>query len=192
MGMDALAATQDRDVGPLSIDRRQLISDHLHLTNRVARWFVGIVDYRIPIEDLKQEAFIALDRSARQYDPGGGASFETFAIRGMLIRLRRTIAKTWRKVPHIECNLQNDEERENEPLSKGPSPADTAIGRELWSETMKWLHPRQQELIQLVYGEGLNLTDAAERLGISPKRVQQLHSKIINRLKRRLSKGYQD
>jgi RNA polymerase sigma factor for flagellar operon FliA len=74
-------------------DAHQLIETHGALVKRIAHHLVARLPSSISVEDLVQSGMIGLLEAASNFDPGKGASFETFAgirIRGaMLDEVRR-------------------------------------------------------------------------------------------------------
>lgn len=70
-----------------------LVREHAPLVKRIAYHLMARLPPSVQIEDLIQAGMEGLLESARHYDPGQGASFETYAgilIRGaMLDELRR-------------------------------------------------------------------------------------------------------
>jgi RNA polymerase sigma factor for flagellar operon FliA len=74
-------------------DSRQLVEDHALLVKRIAHHLMARLPSSVNLEDLIQSGMIGLLEAGSNYDPGKGASFETFAgirIRGaMLDEVRR-------------------------------------------------------------------------------------------------------
>ena len=78
-------------------DARQLVEDYAGLVKRIAHHLLARLPSSVNLDDLMQSGMIGLLESASNYDPGKGASFETFAgisIRGaMLDEVRREIGR---------------------------------------------------------------------------------------------------
>lgn len=53
--------------------------------------------------------------------------------------------------------------------------------RLLLRETLAELHDHERKLFKLLYYRGLNLAEAAERLGLSKARVQRLHQRVLQK-----------
>ena len=72
----------------------QLVSDHIDLVRRIAHHLVARLPASVQVEDLVQSGMVGLIEAARQFQPGQGATFATYAgirIRGAMIdELRRS------------------------------------------------------------------------------------------------------
>lgn len=70
-----------------------LVSNHLELVKRIAHHLAARLPSGVELDDLMQAGMIGLLEASRNFDPGKGASFETYAgirIRGsMLDEVRR-------------------------------------------------------------------------------------------------------
>jgi RNA polymerase sigma factor for flagellar operon FliA len=113
-------------------DQRQLIEQHGALVKRIAHHLVARLPSSVNVEDLVQSGMIGLLEAAANYDPGKGASFETFAgirIRGaMLDEVRRgdwsprSVHRNARRVAEAIRGIE---------LRTGGEAADSAVAREL-------------------------------------------------------------
>jgi RNA polymerase sigma factor FliA len=113
-------------------DARQLVEEHANLVKRIAHHLVARLPSSVNLEDLIQSGMIGLLESASNYDPGKGASFETFAgirIRGaMLDEVRRgdwsprSVHRNARRVAEVIRGI--------EARTGGDAP-DSAVAREL-------------------------------------------------------------
>lgn len=76
------------------IGKDDLVNRHAPLVKKIAYHLLGRLPASVIVDDLIQAGMLGLLDAANQYDPGQGASFETYAsirIRGaMLDELRRT------------------------------------------------------------------------------------------------------
>ena len=69
-------------------DHEALVLEHMDLVKRIAHHLIGRLPATVQIEDLMQAGAMGLLEASRSYDPGRGASFETFAgirIRGAML-----------------------------------------------------------------------------------------------------------
>ncbi len=87
--MSALAEYRRNALAPPA----ELVEQHAALVRRIALHLAARLPANVDIDDLCQAGMIGLLEAARSFDPGAGASFETFAgirIRGSMIdELRR-------------------------------------------------------------------------------------------------------
>lgn len=67
--------------------------------------------------------------------------------------------------------------------------AAAAERRELLARALEQLAPRERQVVELYYYEGLTLQEIAAVLDLSPARISQLHSKAILRLRGRLARA---
>jgi RNA polymerase sigma-70 factor, ECF subfamily len=109
-------------------------------------------------EDLVQETFVRLWRSARRYDPGRG-SVRTFvftlARRAAVDMWRRRGASGSRELPELEAEGAAGDDAFEHLLLR------LAVG-----EALTRLSPAQREVLELSYREDLTQSQIAERLGI--------------------------
>jgi len=113
-------------------DQRQLIESHGALVKRIAHHLVARLPSSVSVEDLVQSGMIGLLEAAANFDPGRGASFETFAgirIRGaMLDEVRRgdwsprSVHRNARRVAEAIRGVE---------MRSGGDAADSAVAREL-------------------------------------------------------------
>jgi len=108
-------------------------------------------------EDAAQEAFVAIWRSARTYDPGRGTGAPwLYAV------ARNAITDGLRRSPEPAAEL------EDRP-GGGPDPADRAEAS--WTawrvhRALEVLPPHERPVIELAYWRGLSQSEIAESLGI--------------------------
>ncbi len=78
----------------------------------------------------------------------------------------------------------------HETLTYDPVPEEEIVDRMTLKDEIARLKPRQQQVLQLIFHEGLNQTETARRLGISQDYVSDLLRRSIERLKNRLTRTY--
>jgi RNA polymerase sigma-70 factor (ECF subfamily) len=138
-------------------DRRAF--DELHV--RYARAVLGLAVRRLGdrgrAEDATQDAFVAIWRSARTYDPsrGGGAPW-LYAI------ARNAITDGFRRAPEPAAELEDGPGRD-------PDPSDEAEAA--WTSwrihrALEVLPDHERPVIELAYWGGLSQSEIAERLAI--------------------------
>lgn len=127
--MNGLAVYTRAAVAP---DARQLVCDYGPLVKRIAHHLIARLPASVMVEDLVQSGMIGLIEAASSFDPGKGASFETFAgirIRGaMLDEVRRgdwsprSVHRNARRVAQAIRGVE---------MRTGGEAADSVVAREL-------------------------------------------------------------
>jgi RNA polymerase sigma-70 factor, ECF subfamily len=149
--------------------------DELH--ERYARAILGLALRRIRdrgrAEDATQDAFVAIWRSARTYDPsrGRGAPW-LYAV------ARNAITDALRRTPEPTADVEDGPGRE-------PNPADEAEAS--WSawrvhRALEELPEHERPLIELAYWSGLSQSEIAERLAIPLGTVKTRTRSALGRL----------
>lgn len=113
-------------------DANQLVRDYAPLVKRIAHHLLARLPSSVNLEDLMQSGMIGLLEAASNYDPGKGASFETFVgirIRGAMLDEVRRGDWSPRSV-HRNSRRVAEAIRAVESRSGGESP-DAAVAREL-------------------------------------------------------------
>ncbi|MBK1716718.1 RNA polymerase sigma factor FliA [Thiocystis violacea] len=102
----------------------RLVSDHIDLVRRIAHHMAARLPASVQVEDLVQSGMVGLIESSRQYQPGQGATFATYAgirIRGAMIdELRRadwTPRSVHRNTRRISAAIHRIESREGRAAS---------------------------------------------------------------------------
>lgn len=113
-------------------DANDLVARHADLVRRIAGHLLGRLPSSVQADDLIQAGLIGLLEAARNYDPGQGASFETYAgirIRGaMLDEIRRNNwapRSVYRKARQVSEAIRRVEHR------LGRDAQDAEVAREL-------------------------------------------------------------
>ena len=71
-----------------SASRDDEVTQHVGLVKRIANHLMGRLPATVQVDDLIQAGLIGLLEAQKQYDPGRGANFETYAtirIRGAML-----------------------------------------------------------------------------------------------------------
>jgi RNA polymerase sigma-70 factor (ECF subfamily) len=131
------------------------------LYRRYVRAVLGLALRRIGdrgrAEDAAQDAFVAIWRSARTYDPGRGAGAPwLYAV------ARNAITDGLRRTPEATSELQDGPGNEPDPSDRAES-AWTA-----WRvhRALETLPDHERPLIELAYWRGLSQSEIADSLGI--------------------------
>lgn len=112
----AMYAEVDKD------QQQQRIVEHLGLVKRIAYHLIGRLPSSVQVDDLIQAGMLGLIEASKNYDPGQGASFETYAgirVRGaMLDEVRhadwspRSLHKKMREVGEAIHQIENETGRD--------------------------------------------------------------------------------
>jgi RNA polymerase sigma-70 factor (ECF subfamily) len=121
-------------------------------------------------EDLVQQVFFDLLRSAHKFDPGKG-SFKTWLL---MLAYCRTVNR-WRRLQsthyYDSANVE-DVLPEVLQLAQRPFPFQGAEAACLVEQALEMVQPRQRRTIELIYYEGLTAEEVAERTGESAPSVR--------------------
>jgi RNA polymerase sigma factor (sigma-70 family) len=144
----------------------------------------AIQRYRLPEqsrEDLVSAGNGALIEASMRFDPSRGVAFAAYArpriVGEILDELRRakTLAGDLRESP-------------DQVASGSPNPEESAIaGQEAkrLAELMGTLDSREKRLLAARYREGLTLEEIAKQEGISKSWATRIHTRALERMKRR-------
>ena len=173
------------------IDRDALVLENLHL----AQWFARRAWRRLrldepgrgapeQLDDLVQEMRLALMTAAEQYDPARGA-FSTFAHWKMRGRLSRVLAR-WAHLPapHFDPDFFD---RLPDPSPSAESVAESAESLAWTEEALRFLPPREAELVRRTMLGDEAQAALAEEWGVSKQRVSQIAEQALARLRRRFA-----
>jgi RNA polymerase sigma-70 factor (ECF subfamily) len=147
------------------------------LYRRYARTVLGLALRRLGdrgrAEDAAQDAFVAIWRSARTYNPdrGHGAPW-LYAV------ARNAITDGLRRTPEPAAELQDGPRTEPDPSERAES-AWTA-----WRvhRALEVLPPHERPVIELAYWRGLSQSEVAETLGIPLGTVKTRTRSALSRL----------
>lgn len=147
-------------------------------------------------EDLIQEGTFGLLSAIRQFEPGVGATFRTFAEHCIRMRLLSAV-KSASRLKHFPLNdgvsLEQLSEDSNTVLSAFPqSPEDLVLARESKEELYSVLYACLSKLeisVLDLYLDGLSYCDIASRLGKDVKAVDNAVQRIRRKLARNLNLG---
>ena len=137
-------------------------------------------------DDLKQEGTIALMGAARGFKPELGNKFVTYAH----LAVERAIRKAARNLKRGQSSGSSDEPSQDEAVSSGPEPVESAASQESGEglrAALKQLPERDAEIVNLYYGVGgnrpLNVRQIGEKIGLSGARVHQILHGALDKLR---------
>lgn len=161
------------------------------------------------LEQLVDFGAVGLVEAAANHDPQGGANFMTqayYAIRGAIYegirrsggRLSGDDAKALFETrandllatvsSHDGTGAMQSLAASVQSLAVAYIASTDAVGiggldqaRSLLRVALAELHDHERKLFKLLYYRGLNLTQAAERLGLSKARAQRLHQRVLQK-----------
>ena len=183
--------TSGNDSTFVGLDEDHLLRKYSHaLRDWAWRYCVGNGELR---NDLFQEGALGLFQAARRFDPAQGVKFSTLArrhMRGRMLNYLRSESCHRRCLGMAQAGHQaEDHDAENPPqedcLPIGATEAldqterflfevDVNLLRGVMQQCLALLTWRQQEIFTMRYVDGLQPSDVARALGISPARVTQV------------------
>lgn len=143
----------------------------------------------IELDDLKQEAYVALIGAAARADSSKDKTFAAYmmeCVRGAIMNYAH------RKLPWRSTEIRKRHPDEPDILMEGQSLDDwqKVVGRDLAGtddlgifQEMPISNKRDRLLLILRYHEGLTFTEIADQLGLSRQYVRILHARAIETLK---------
>ena len=152
-------------------------------------------------EDLIQEGMLGLLSAVREYDPGRGASFRTFAAVCVRRRLLSAVkaARAGRHAP-LNDSISFEAPLFDESLSLGPlggaatlrDPEELILAREALRERTDQLRGQLSDFeskVLSLYLDGSSYSEIATKTGRSAKSVDNAVQRIRRKLLRQLSSG---
>ncbi len=205
-GSDTLPAPLPREEEAILIARLEegderakarLIEHNLRLVVYLARRFENT---GVGLEDLISIGTIGLIKAVSTYKPAKNIKLATYASRcienEILMHLRKTANQKTEVSFDEPLNTDWDGNElllsdilgtENDVVMK---PIEEDVDRQLLSDALKTLEPREREIITLRFGLGgrpeRTQKEVADRLGISQSYISRLEKRIISRLKREI------
>lgn len=159
--------------------------DHLRLLYAVANQYRSAARRQgLEIDDLVNEGSFGLLRAVRDFDPGRGVTFGSYAHpcieHAILAALRRRRHRPWQQLP-----LNDDGEM---PVDD-PHAQDADVGLLLEDDKavvrrlLRALFPRERRVVEWYFWQGLTLGAIGRREGISDDRVRQILTRALQRLR---------
>ncbi|MBS4000671.1 MAG: sigma-70 family RNA polymerase sigma factor [Desulfobulbaceae bacterium] len=205
--MNNIALWQEYKLNPGNENKKKIIVQYLNLVHYVIQ-NTRLQKYDIMDEkDFYQFGIEGLSEAIERFDPDYGTKFETYAIqriRGKIIDELRKIQIKPRRTGEKDVTYKNlslsaalEEDGGYLLVETIPSDAETPDDsmkkneeKEILLELLKKLNERDRLIITLYYYESLNYKEIAEVLNITVSRVSQIHTKILDQLKKNFSSVY--
>lgn len=178
----------------------ELVRQHLPAARRLARRVAGWGRPELR-DDIEQEAALALVEAVRDYDPGRGIPFASYALWRVHCRvvdyLRAHGAEANRgAAPPVPEGEERDSEDEGagalrdalerrRALLEAPGVDDEAVRNALLTQlerAVASLPERDRQVLALYWEEGLSLAEIARVLGVSRARAGEVHRRALRRL----------
>ncbi len=191
---------------PDTLLKKQIMLQYTNLVHYVINHSRFIAQVVVDEDDYFQFGVEGLSEAIERFNPEFGTKFETYAIsriRGKIIdELRKLQAKSMigkdRKLKVHNVSLSDTVDGEESYQLCEVIPNKDATPEEITTRNeakesiitaLKDLSERDRLVISLYYYEDLNYKEIAEILKITVSRVSQIHSRVINELKSRVSKN---
>lgn len=181
--------------------KKKIILQYSNLVHYVIQHSKFIKPNVIEDKDFYQFGVEGLSEAIDRFDPDYGTKFETYAIqriRGKIIDELRKLQTKPKMTEHgeiryskVSLNQSFDGEEGYQLYETLPSETDMPDEdlrkkeeKEFLIEALKKLPERDRLVISLYYYENLSYKEIAEVLNITVSRVSQIHTRIINELKK--------
>lgn len=138
-------------------------------------------------DDWESAAHLGLVQAAQMFDQMGGARFDTFArfrIRGAMLDAKRKLGPVgWKRirlqgpVPRTESLDCDVVDRDVRPVGSGLEELDDL------DDLIRCLHPRERNVIRLLYGEDLTQSEVARRFACAPSLISHRHTDALATLR---------
>lgn len=184
-----------------SVDnKKRIMVQYTNLVHYVIQHSKFIRQSLVDEKDFFQFGIEGLSEAIDRFDPDYGTKFETYAIQ----RIRGKIIDELRKLQnkprsdgsgerYVNLSLNQSFDGEEgyqlyETISNEEAQPDEEVGKleekEVLLKAIKLLNERDRLIITLYYYENLNYKEIAEVLNITVSRISQIHSRVMNELKK--------
>ncbi len=151
----------------------ELVLRHRGRVTRVAmRFFPRLEDAEDVAQDTFVRAFLKLEKLRT------GVPFENWVVRIAINLSLDRIRHSKRRPEHSISQLGEDEEIwlerffGRESVDEGGRTADSTEAREILEKVLPQISPKDQAILHLLYGEGMNSTEVAEIMGSSEVNIR--------------------
>ena len=152
-------------------------------------------------QDLQQEGALGLVHAARRFDPSNGTKFATLArrqIRGRMLWYLRKESPHHKCLSMAEACYRAEDHDDDNPAQEDCLPlaaaevlaetetflfaVDVSLCCAVLDQCLGLLTERQQEIFTMRYVDGMQPSEIAHQLGVSPARVTQVLSEAVAKI----------
>ncbi|MCA9671238.1 MAG: sigma-70 family RNA polymerase sigma factor [Myxococcales bacterium] len=176
--------------------QQRMVAGNLRLARRIVWRCAGraIAEGRIGLDELEQEAAVALCVAVERYDPARGA-LSTYASYGLFTAVSRARDKAERAAAHVPLTMRTWAEPGEVRLADVIEPGEPDLAAAVDSmrdvarlrQAVAALPERERDIVVRSYGldgnGGVKLGEIGKAWGISGSRAQQLRSDALDTLK---------
>ena len=169
----------------LSVEQERLVNDNLDLTRGIA--CKQALLRGVPLDDAKQEAWLALRRAAIRWNPLAGPfkPFANMAVTNSIIDMyRREQRCFWLNRRDGEVSGRNYGPDDNLDRVEDDSNLERVEDRDYLRYLAGSLEWPMRLVVRLIYDEGLTQAEVGRVLGKTRMAINQVHTSAINRLRR--------
>jgi len=154
----------------------RFIEEHIGLVKSVAGKYAV---YGVSFDDLVQEGLMGLFEAKKNYDPGKGAKFSTYATYHIKGNILKYLQKE-KKIPVIDADISESEEIIfREKSGKYEYDSETRCNAGIPEDFPE----KEKQVLYMLFYEHKTLKEIAENLGFTRERARQLKQKALRRLR---------
>ena len=139
------------------------------------RW----IDSGVPIEDIRQEAWLLLLHAANTYNPTKGTKFSTWASVYIITYTKRFVQSWLKKHRHLPLNPEIVEERHS-----SETPLTIVSRHDTIDYVMGLLSEEDATLLDMRYIQDKTFAEIGDVFGVTPQRIEQKLRKAEERIER--------
>lgn len=178
---------------PIITEEEQLILDNMHIAKIIARQFFYNPQVAYGIEDLEQEAYVALCKAAATYVENSKTQFSTYAYTVIMNHMRESTLRINR--PYLKNDILSIEQVDSEFVSEPSYQTENVVINLVSVQELKRYLVKEQKNsakkktrqigLRILQGiiEGKNKTEIMEELGIEPKQYKDCLYQVRKKLK---------
>jgi RNA polymerase sigma factor (sigma-70 family) len=169
------------------VDVRDVTAQNLGLAYKIASTFARRAQaVGLDIDDLRQEAVVAMMKAAAAFDPARGFAFSTLAGRSIQYHLIRVLdTRRFRRL----LGLPTDGERQMvdfaDPNELTPeATAEATDDQRMMQQLLGVLRLRHRQVIEMYYFMDYTLAEVGQQIGVSKERARQLLAGALKRMRK--------
>ncbi|APW61723.1 sigma-70 family RNA polymerase sigma factor [Paludisphaera borealis] len=160
---------------------RRLEAERSFLRRAALRGLPGKADASVGASDVVHDALLEAKRWASSFRGRTRAEWRAWLLMVLRTRISRTNRKAGRGTVPI------DDHPGMTPIDSAVSPSAAALGRESAAalrDALRWLNPKDRELLQLRHEDRLDFESIARWMGLpSSESARKRHMRAVNRLR---------